>query len=62
MGLNEQGPRGGEGNAGEETTGLGGSCPCASRDAWENEGQSFPLVSRLNYVADSGTDKRERSR
>lgn len=44
-------------NTGPEAIGLGGSRPQACRDAWENEGQSFPLVSRLNYVADKGADR-----
>lgn len=50
---------GGDVNTGPEAIGLGGSRPQASRDAWENEGQSFPLVSRLNYVADKGLTEEE---
>lgn len=42
---------GGDGDTEEEATGLSDSCPCTSRDEWQNQGQCFPLVSRLNYMA-----------
>lgn len=56
-GMPEMGGAGGDGGTQEKqqqdsATAVPGDVPRASRGAWEHEGRCFPLVSRLNCVAD----------
>lgn len=41
---------GGDGDIEEEVIGFSDSCFCVFRDEWENQGQCFFLVFRLNYM------------